>query len=113
MPPLILASTSEYRKTLLARLHLPFEVRSPQVDETAASGRDALLPWRSAWPSPRRAPSPPAMPGTPAGALVIGSDQVAHCEGTVMDKPGTHERAAAQLRAMRGKTTVFDTAVCA
>jgi septum formation protein len=109
--PLILASTSAYRKALLARLQLPFETRSPNVEETQLAGETpSALAQRLAVAKARAVAAGYA--GTPAGALVIGSDQVAHCNGQIMDKPGTHERAAAQLRAMRGKTTVFDTAVC-
>lgn len=111
MPPLILASTSQYRKTLLSRLLLPFETVSPKVDETPLPGEaPPELALRLAAAKARAVVT--AYVGTPAGALVIGSDQVAHCEGRIMDKPGTHERATVQLRAMRGKTTVFDTALC-
>jgi septum formation protein len=107
VPPLILASTSQYRKMLLARLRLPFETRSPKVDETALPGEaPPALALRLAAAKAR------AVAGDCSDALVIGSDQVAHCDGQVMDKPGNHERAVAQLRAMRGKTTVFDTALC-
>ena len=107
MPPLILASTSQYRKILLARLRLPFETRSPNVDETARPGeapRDLALRLASA--------KAHAVARDFTDALVIGSDQVAHCEGQVMGKPGNYERATQQLRAMRGKTTLFDTALC-
>ena len=107
MPPLILASTSQYRKMLLARLRLPFETRSPNVDETARPGeapRDLALRLASA--------KARAVARDFTDALVIGSDQVAHCEGQVMGKPGNYERATQQLRAMRGKTTLFDTALC-
>ncbi len=111
MPPLILASTSAYRRALLSRLNLPFATQSPQTDETPQPGEaPAELAMRLAIAKAR------AVAGlhvqSPGGALVIGSDQVAHCEGRIMDKPGTHERAVAQLRLMRGKTTIFDTAVC-
>ena len=109
--PLILGSTSPYRKSLLARLNLPFQTRSPKVDESPLPGEaPTALALRLAAAKARAVASEFA--GTPAGALVIGSDQVAHCEGQIMDKPGTHARAVAQLRAMRGKTTVFDTALC-
>jgi len=107
VPPLILASTSQYRKMLLARLRLPFETRSPNVDETARPGeapRDLALRLASA--------KARAVARDFTDALVIGSDQVAHCEGQVMGKPGNYERATQQLRAMRGKTTLFDTALC-
>ena len=105
-PSLILASTSRYRRELLARLRLPFEVHSPQVDETplpqespaALSERLALAKARAvaaAWPQ----------------ALVIGSDQVAELDGHPIGKPGSHARAVEQLQLMRGRSIVFHTAV--
>ena len=102
--PLILASTSRYRAELLARLHLPFDAVAPEVDETALPSeapRDLAL--RLAIAKAR------AVAKTRSTGLVIGSDQVAHCGGTILDKPGTHARAVAQLRLMRGNTTFFDT----
>ena len=104
--PLVLASTSPYRRALLARLPLPFEVKAPEVDETALpgeAGRDTAL--RLAETKAR------AVARSFPGALVIGSDQVAVLEGEPLGKPGNHERAVAQLRAMRGKRVVFHTAV--
>lgn len=106
MPPLILASTSAYRRELLARLRLPFAVQAPQVEETALSGegptqtarRLALLKAH-------------AVAQTNPQAVVIGSDQVADLNGVALGKPGTHENAVAQLRAMRGQQVVFHTAV--
>lgn len=104
--PLILASTSRYRKELLARLRLPFETAAPNVDESArvleTPGELAL---RLAIAKARAVAD-----GRSAG-LIIGSDQVAHCEGAILGKPGSHERAVEQLRLMRGKTTYFDTAL--
>jgi len=103
---IVLASTSPYRRDLLARLQVPFEVKSPQVDETARPGegaRDAAL--RLAQAKARAvAPSFP-------GALIIGSDQVAVLQGAHLGKPGGHEQAVAQLRAMRAKSVVFHTAL--
>jgi septum formation protein len=105
-PPLVLASTSPYRRALLERLRLPFEVEPPGVDETALSGetaRDTAL--RLAQAKARAvAPKFPR-------ALVIGSDQVATLDGDRLGKPGGHERAVAQLKAMRGRTVVFHTAL--
>ena len=104
MPPLILASTSKYRRELLARLQLPFDTVSPEVDEVPLAGeapRDLALRLAIA--------KALAVAATHPLALVIGSDQVAHCEGRIMDKPGNHERATGQLRFMRGKETWFDT----
>ncbi len=105
-PPLILASTSRYRRELLERLRLPFEVVSPEVDESSLPGETpAALAQRlalaKAWAVARQHPA----------AVVIGSDQVADLAGEPIGKPGNHERAVAQLRAMRGRTVVFQTAV--
>jgi septum formation protein len=105
-PPLVLASTSPYRRALLARLRLPFEVESPGVDETALAGetaRDTAL--RLALAKARA-----VVPKFPR-ALVIGSDQLATLDGERLGKPGGHERAVAQLKAMRGRTVVFHTAL--
>ncbi|MFT3664767.1 Maf family nucleotide pyrophosphatase [Piscinibacter sp.] len=105
-PPLILASTSRYRRELLERLRLPFEVVSPQVDETPRPGEaPAALARRLA------AAKAAAVAALHPDAVVIGSDQVAELDGQAIGKPGTHERAVAQLRAMRGRSVVFHTAV--
>jgi septum formation protein len=104
--PLILGSTSPYRRELLARLRLPFEVVRPEVDETPHPGEQprALaqrLALEKALAVARLHPQ----------AVVIGSDQVADLNGEPLGKPGTHERAVAQLQRMRGHTVVFQTAV--
>ena len=105
-PPLILASTSRYRRELLERLRLPFEVRSPDVDESPRQGESpAPLAQRLALAKAR------AVAQQHPEAVVIGSDQVADLAGQPIGKPGSHERAVAQLRAMRGSTVVFQTAV--
>jgi septum formation protein len=105
-PPLILASTSRYRRELLERLRLPFELRSPEVDETPRPGeRPAALAQRLALAKAH------AVSAAHPDAVVIGSDQVADLDGEPIGKPGTHERAVAQLRAMRGRSVVFQTAV--
>ncbi|MBT3066005.1 Maf family nucleotide pyrophosphatase [Rhodoferax sp. U11-2br] len=104
--PLILASTSVYRRQLLERLRLPFSVVASQVDETPLPGetppdiacRLALAKARSV------AQAHPT-------AVVIGSDQVADLDGQALGKPGNHARAVAQLQTMRGNTVVFQTAV--
>ena len=106
MPQLILASTSRYRRDLLERLRLPFDVASPEVDETALAGEPPVqlaqrLALAKAHAVAQRHPS----------AVVIGSDQVADLDGEAIGKPGTHERAVAQLQRMRGRTVVFQTAV--
>ncbi len=105
-PPLILGSTSRYRRELLERLRLPFEVRSPDVDETPLPGEPpAALAQRLALAKAR------AVSAAYPDAVVIGSDQVADLDGEPVGKPGTHAGAVAQLRAMRGRSVVFQTAV--
>ncbi|MBU3653588.1 MAG: septum formation inhibitor Maf [Limnohabitans sp.] len=104
--PLILGSTSRYRRELLARLHLPFEVAAPHVDETPQVGeRPEALARRLALAKAR------AVAARHPQAVVIGSDQVADLDGEPLGKPGTHERAVAQLRRMRGRTVIFQTAL--
>ena len=104
---LVLASTSRYRKELLGRLGLRFEVASPAVEER---------------PFPKEAPADTALrlavlkarsiSGSFPDALIIGSDQVASSEGRVLRKPGDHANATRQLRALSGKAADFHTAVC-
>ncbi|BCL76018.1 Maf-like protein [Jeongeupia sp. HS-3] len=105
-PALILASTSRYRRELLERLQLSFDVASPDVDETALEGETA------AQTSLRLAVAKAvALSASFPDALLIGSDQVALLDGVQLGKPGTHERAVTQLQAMRGRTIEFHTAV--
>jgi septum formation protein len=105
-PTLILASTSRYRRELLQRLRLPFEVVAPGVDETPQPGETpATLAQRLALEKAR------AVAGQRPAAVVIGSDQVADLDGEPLGKPGTHERALQQLRRMSGRRVVFQTAV--
>ncbi len=104
--PLVLASTSRYRRALLERLRIPFEVVAPDIDESPRAGeRPAPLVARLAAAKARAAA--PRYPD----ALIIGSDQVAVLEDTALSKPGTHANAVAQLRAMRGRQISFLTAV--
>ena len=104
--PLVLASTSRYRRELLERLRVPFDTLSPQVDETPLPGEDpARLAVRLALAKARSGAA------LRPEAVVIGSDQVAELDGTPIGKPGSHERAAVQLRAMSGRRVVFHTAV--
>jgi len=103
---LVLASTSRYRSELLQRLRLPFTVRAPGVDESALPGeapRELALRLALA--------KADAIADLDRDAVVIGSDQVADLAGEAIGKPGTHERAVAQLQRMRGKSVVFQTAV--
>ncbi|MFD1710750.1 septum formation inhibitor Maf [Ottowia sp. GY511] len=104
--PLILGSTSRYRRELLTRLGLPFDAVAPHVDETPLPGEaPRALAQRLALAKARdvaeRHPD----------AVVIGSDQVADLHGEPLGKPGTHERAVAQLQRMRGQTVIFQTAL--
>lgn len=104
--PLVLGSTSPYRRDLLSRLHLPFEVAAPEVDETPLAGETpGQIARRLALAKAR------AVAANFPQAVVIGSDQVADMEGEPLGKPGNHENAVAQLRRMRGRTVVFQTAV--
>ncbi len=104
-PPLVLASTSRYRRELLARLGLPFEVRAPHVDEAALPGeRPRRLAERLALAKAE------AVAALLPQAVVIGSDQTASIDGVeVIGKPGNHESAVAQLRAASGRTLTFHT----
>src|SRR5438132_11783697 len=95
---LVLASTSRYRCELLARLRLPFDVVAPEVDESARPGElPAALAERLSLAKAN------AVAERSPDAIVIGSDQVAELDGVALGKPGTHERAVAQLRTMRGR----------
>jgi septum formation protein len=103
---LVLASTSAYRRELLQRLQLPFKTIAPEVDETPHDGESAReTSLRLAQEKAR------AVADIYPNALIVGSDQVALLEGQQLGKPMTHDRAFAQLQAMRGKTTVFYTAL--
>ena len=104
--PLILGSTSRYRKELLTRLRIPFETASPDVDETPHSNESPKdLALRLALAKAR------AVALKYPEAVVIGSDQVADLEGTPLGKPGNHANAILQLQRMRGKTVIFQTAL--
>ena len=106
-PTLVLASSSPYRRELLARLQIPFEVISPEVDET---------------PLPNEAPQDTALRLAQLkaravaekfpDALIIGSDQVALLQGRQLGKPHTFENAKRQLLAASGQAVVFHTALC-
>ena len=102
----VLGSTSRYRRELLSRLNLPFEVAAPEVDETPQAGEAPHdLALRLALAKAR------AVAARHPEAVVIGSDQVADLAGQPLGKPGEHARAVQQLRQMRGQTVVFQTAL--
>jgi septum formation protein len=104
--PLILGSTSRYRKELLARLRIPFQVEAPEVDETPqAQEAPKDLALRLALAKAR------AVADKYPDAVVIGSDQVADLDGEPLGKPGNHTNAVKQLKRMRGKTVIFQTAL--
>jgi septum formation protein len=105
-PFLFLASTSRYRAELLTRLRMPFEIEAPQVDEAPHPGESAparalRLAQEKAAAVARRHPE----------SWVIGSDQVAECEGRLLEKPGDADRARSQLAASSGRCVEFHTAV--
>lgn len=103
---LVLASTSPYRRELLARLRLPFDVARPDVDETPLPGESPSdLALRLAAAKAR------AIAATTPDACVIGSDQVADFDGAALGKPGGRDAAIAQLAAMSGRSVAFRTAV--
>lgn len=107
LPRLILGSSSRYRKELLGRLGLPFDVCTPDIDESPHAGEPpeaTALRLAQAKAQAIACKNP--------GCLVIGSDQVATLDGAQIGKPGTHENALRQLQAMRGRRVAFHTALC-
>lgn len=101
---LILASTSRYRRELLARLGLPFDVAAPGTAEVEAAGESpAAMAARLALAKARSIRA--------QDALVVGSDQVASLDGRILRKPGTHEAAVGQLLDCQGRSVLFHTAV--
>ena len=104
---LVLASTSPYRRELLARLRIPFETAAPDVDESPAAGETpSELALRLACAKARAAQT--ACPD----ALIIGCDQVAVAGATILSKPGSHDKAVEQLMLMSGQPVLFYTALC-
>ena len=105
--PLVLASTSPFRKALLEKLHIPFETASPDVDES-------ILPGESPEQLVARLSEAKAKAVAKnfTDALIIGSDQVAVVDGQVLTKPGSHEKAVAQLKRASGKRVSFLTGLC-
>lgn len=107
MPKLVLASTSIYRKELLARLQIQFDIADPQTDESVLPGEaPAATAERLAVAKAK------AVAGHFPGALIIGSDQVAFMDNLRFGKPLIRERAIEQLQAMRGRTVIFHTGLC-
>ncbi|MEZ5550181.1 MAG: nucleoside triphosphate pyrophosphatase [Pseudomonadales bacterium] len=107
-PQLVLASTSPYRAALLARLGLPFTTAAPAVDEQALPGERAVdLVARLAV-----AKACAVAERVTAASLVIGSDQVALLDNTILGKPGTEAKARAQLARLSGREVRFLTGLC-
>ena len=106
IPRLVLASSSPYRRALLDRLRLPYEIKPPAVDESPLRGeRPPETALRLAAEKARNVGE------VSPSSLVIGSDQVAELAGTCLGKPGGHQQAVAQLKAMRAQSVVFHTAI--
>ncbi len=104
--PIILASTSPFRRELLDRLNLPFETATPDIDESRRENETAEALVRRLSESKARAI------GDSRPGLIIGSDQVATVDGEILGKPGTHQRAMEQLRRLSGRSVVFLTGLC-
>ena len=104
---LVLASTSPFRNALLQRLGLVFETLSPQVDEAALQGEPAETMVKRLSEAKARAGAKQY-----PNALIIGSDQVAVCDGDVLGKPGNHENARRQLARLAGHRVSFLTGLC-
>lgn len=104
---LVLASTSPFRRELLARLGLPFTVQAPDTDESRLPGEDAptLVARLAEWKAQ-------AVARHDSMALIIGSDQAAVLDDEIIGKPGNHERAVAQLQRVSGRTVIFYTGLC-
>jgi len=107
MSRLVLASTSPYRRELLTRLQIPFETVAPDADEAPLAGETpAATAERLAEAKAR------AVAAQFPDSLIIGSDQVAHMGEKRFGKPGSRDKAIAQLRAMSGKSVIFHTGLC-
>lgn len=105
--PLILASSSRYRREVLQKLHLPFECLSPEIDETPLSGeRPEQTALRLAEAKARKVAE------HHQDALIIGCDQVATVDGLQIGKPGNHANAVKQLTMLSGREVIFHSALC-
>ena len=106
-PRIVLASSSKYRRDLLARLGLPFDVGSPDINESALPGEAPQDTARRLAEAKAR-----AVGARFSRAIIIGSDQVAVLDGVALGKPGNYANALHQLKSMRAKEVVFHTALC-
>ena len=104
--PLVLASTSPFRKELLQRIGIAFTTAAPDVDESPLAGEtpEALVK--------RLAEAKARAIGHACKGLIIGSDQVATTGSDILGKPGTHTRAAEQLQKLSGRLVTFQTGLC-
>ncbi len=109
---IVLASTSPYRRELLARLGLPFVTASPSFDEQKASGEVSDEQARALALTNARGKAE-SLAASHAGALILASDQVCYCQGRVLSKAGTKEKAIEQLSFLAGRTHALHTAVVA
>ena len=108
MLPILLASSSIYRQRQLSQLRLSFNQFSPDIDEQAAPNeKPADLAIRLAVEKARKAAQ-----NLPDNQLIIGCDQVAECNGELLGKPGTTEKAVNQLSTCSGQTVHFHSAIC-
>lgn len=107
IPRLILASSSTYRRELLSRLRIPFDIDAPHIEEAPL---EAEAPPQTALRLAREKARVVAQ--RHGGSLIIGSDQVATLGGAQIGKPGNHENALRQLQTMRGREVIFHTALC-
>ena len=107
MPRLVLASTSSYRRELLTRLQIPFEIADPETDESVLAGESP-----AATAERLSIAKAKAVASRFSEALIIGSDQVAFLDSQRFGKPLTRDRAIEQLRSMRGRTVIFHTGLC-
>jgi len=107
MPHITLASTSPFRRALLEKLGLPFDVQAPEIDEQPRPGEHA-----EALVARLAREKAGAVAAQRAGGVVIGSDQVAVLDGKILGKPGGHEQAVAQLTRSSGRSVTFFTGLC-
>jgi septum formation protein len=107
VPPLILASTSQFRRELLTRLQIPFTAVAPEADETPVLGESPAQTAERLSELKAR-----AVASQFPNSLIIGSDQVAYRGQQCFGKPGRRENATQQLRSMRGNTVIFHTGLC-
>lgn len=106
-PAIVLASSSQYRRDLLERFLEQFETVSPNVDEANVLGLD---PFDLARHLARKKAEAVAV--NARDALIIGADQLAVLNNTILGKPGNHQAAVEQLLAASGHVVTFLTAVC-